>query len=127
MPDERTVQERARRFAEGVSSTLSEPERLKIGHAAHTVIEGLREICDSDESCAKVAMAFSQLIALLQVTPLNDAVVAMDNTVSAYALAAGSLAGVYVLPEQEGDDAPQAPQYSSEAVQVVSPRFGNYL
>jgi hypothetical protein len=97
----------ARELAEGMSELLTAKEQALANEHASSVVEGLREICESDASASKVAAAFTKLLALLQCQPLQYAGESIDHTIAAYALAAGNLAGVYDLPEVT-DPAPKA-------------------
>lgn len=91
--------EDARRFAENISSTLSDDERQQVVDGAHLIADGLTQLCDGDKMVAsKVAMAFAKLLSMMGKTPLESVGTVVDNTVCGYALACGSLAGSYTLP-----------------------------
>lgn len=91
--------EDARRFAENISSTLSDDERQQVVDGAHLIAEGLTELCDGNQMLAsKVAMAFAKLLSMMAKTPLEQVGQIIDNTVCGYGLACGSLAGSYDLP-----------------------------
>lgn len=98
---EADVRERLRRSAEAISSSLSDNEKDTVSEGAYKLIDALRKFGTNDETCVRVALLVAGTMAMLESVPtrhLNDA---LGDTISAYTFAAGSLAGVYTLPERK--------------------------
>ena len=125
--------ERARQLAEGVSSTLKDDERKGYTAAARHFVAMLREDFGcSDETGAHVASLVVRLMGSIQRTPLQHVSDMVDANLTSYALAAGSLAGVYLLPEGDerergGIESPADPADVPAAHPARSQGAGPYL
>lgn len=103
MSTELSPQTRAhiREAAQGIARTLSGPELAAYASAAREAIDGLRKSCKSDADAARIASNLTNVFANLQITPVQSVSQILDNTITMYALAAGSLAGEYELPAED--------------------------
>lgn len=113
-------------LAEETSAELDEITRKHAGEAAVLVVEGLRHICDgNDDIAVKVALTVTRLMAVLLNTDFQFTAETVDNSMTAYAMAAGALAGGYELPRCErclhGDEA------SDEVPGFVPDEWKKYL
>lgn len=101
-----------------------EPDGLRAAqdHARH-VITVLRDLFpgESDDTLCCVCRAVSSTVARLAQIPVQHAGVAMEGMIAAYPLAAGALAGVYLLPE--ADEGPALAGLSGDR----NPMTGQYL
>lgn len=92
-----------RKLSESISSLLSDEKLEKFAQAAHQFVDELRELVGSDDVAAKVADMMASVCATLEFVPVGVIGSSLDSTGSAYALAAGSLAGVYTLPPRKDE------------------------
>ena len=112
--------EAIRKSVESIAVKLTPRERETHSAAAHAFIESLRVLCDGDDAiAARVSQVIAALLAVAADLPLVEAGDTLAASISAYALAAGSLAGVYDLDDYEpGDD---------QALVMPHPLTGQYL
>ena len=126
-PDERQA---ARQFAEHCSATLKDDERDECLQRAHDAIERLREDFGDDEMACKAARYLAYVMIAIGSTPAVRLGDLLDGSVAAYGFAAGSLAGVYELPERKAkeDGIPMGiHENSTEAADVAESHIGQYL
>lgn len=86
-------------LATSIFEDIEEDKRDNISRASALVAQGLRTICDSDESAVKVALTVCRLLAVLLSSELNEVADIADGTMVAYAIAGANLAGGFDLPE----------------------------
>lgn len=104
------TRQRVRQLTEGMSSTLSDDERARYLQLAKEFAAMLREFGCSDEAGYHVARLIARMMGTLQATPLQDVSRTIDANLTAYSFTAGALAGVYALPEREGET--PAPEFA---------------
>lgn len=103
--------EQARKLAQSIASALSDERLNRVGQAAHRLIDNIRELVGSDDDiAAKVAQMMAEYCASLEFVPAGVIGQTLDSTGTAYALAAGSLAGVYSLPLRKEEPELDGPQ-----------------
>ena len=100
-PEER---QSARRLAEHYSSMLKDDEREQCLQRAHDMKDTLRKHFGDDDTAFKVARYMTLVLTVVGSTPAVQLADLLDGTVGAYGFAAGSLAGVYELPEREASE-----------------------
>lgn len=97
------IREMSRRLANGSAARISDADMPRIVAGVHEISEGLIQITESREGAANVAATFSTLLSSLVELPLYDVGQVLQDTILAYGLAAGHVAGVYDLPKVVSD------------------------
>ena len=94
--------ENAVQLAEMIENTLEDKKKPYAGDAARLVVKGLRGIIGENDDVDVIAMKFAMTIARMMAVFASETVMdlseTVDNTMTAYAMAAGVLAGGYVPP-----------------------------
>lgn len=106
--EETALQHDARMYAEGATKGLTEEQVAKVAIGARAIKEGLSAVASEgtpEEIAARVAIAFASLLAMMCKTPAGDLSDVLDHSIAGYAMAAGSLVGVYEMPDPPVDDA----------------------
>lgn len=107
------TREGIRRSAERISSTLTDAERDKAAQRAHQLIDHLHETFPDDDTAANVAFMLAAIFATLNEMPVRYLNQTINSSIDCYTFAAGRLAGVYTLPEREGEQPAPEPAPSA--------------
>lgn len=126
MTEEQT-REAMRQQTEGESALLSDDQRLRYGLHARHVAEGFGRYAKDDLSGAVIASTIASILLGLLRMPVGQLTRALDQSVTVYTLAAGSLAGVYELPEAENEAAEVNSQPAELYGEAAGANYGPYL